>query len=254
MTFKHLVPAAALAAVLLTVSPALAQQGPVAETPSPAVDEQAAAVMTALTERFGAMLSDMGLEAPGVSLGLTPEMVAAAFPSSVGGEGGDVRFGFEFKVVNEANATAPPPNPEDFVVLTDAQGCTPAGRGEVLSFRTMARENAVGHQCAVVMEDGRGLWAFSSRSLAVAGDVSVAFIYYLYVQADGRPQLAREIGGTAREGLIRLSSALADRTLAAVAVGQPQTIEDPAERARRLSQVLQRMAEAAAATPPAATE
>lgn len=259
MTLKRFVAPAGLAAVLLTASPVLAQTGPAPDpapaTSSPAAMEQAVRVVTAMTAKFNGMLSDLGLEAPGVSLGVSPEMAAAAFPKSAPGDVGDVGFGFNFKVRDEATATAPLENPDELVLLTDAQGCTPAQGGEIASFRTMALENAAGHQCAVVMQDGLGFWGFSARSVAIAGDVSVVFIYYLTVQMDGRPERARELGETAREGAIRLSAALADQTLAAVAVGEHRGAQDPAEQARRLGRLMERTAEAAVAgAQPPATE
>lgn len=202
--------------------------------------EQAAALMASVTEQFGVALQEMGLEADGVRLNLAPEVMASSIPSGfVDGDVGELQMEVAFQVRNEATATEPPENPEDFVLVTDSQGCVPAGMGEVAYFRTMTLQQAIGHQCVVVVQDGQGVWGLRGRSLAMAGDLRVLFIYHLSVRIDGRPERARELGETARDGVVRVSTTLADYTLAATALGQHRPIEDPVEAARMLGDMLE---------------
>jgi hypothetical protein len=256
---------AALAAssIALASLPAFAQTAPApdpAQDAGPAIAPDTAAwasnLMASVTNEFDAMMEELGLVSPGVEMGLTPEMMAAALPQ--GGtpdDVGDLHLSTYFYFRDERTATAPPENPHDYVLATEPQGCLPAGIGEVVYFRTMALDGAVGHLCVVTVEDGAGLWGLRGRGLAVAGDLSVLVTYDMAVQMDGRPERARALGETAQEGAIQVSTVLADYTLVAAAVGQSRTTNDPVELARRVGRLLEQItAVVVTHLPPAATE
>lgn len=253
---------AALAASFIALAPlsAFAQETPAAQDASgvlaPDTVEWASNLVASMTNEFDVMMEDLGLQSPGVELGLTPEMVAASFPT--GGTPDDVGFlhvDASFKFQGESTDAEPPDNPQEYVLVTEPQGCLPAGVGEVIHFRTMTVDGAAGHLCVVTVEDGAGLWGLRGRGLAVAGDFRVLVTYDMAIQMDGRPERARELGKTAQEGAIRVSTVLADYTLAATAVGQNRSTDDPVEMARRLGDALERMvAVAVPYLPPPATE
>lgn len=256
---------AALAASFIALAPlpALAQTAP---EPEPARDagpattpdtiQWASNVMASVTNEFDAMMEGIGLVSSGVELGLTPEMVAASLPT--GGtpdDVGDLHLSTYFQFRDERTATAPPENPQDYVLVTEPQGCLPAGTGEVIYFRTMALEGAAGHLCVVIAEDGAGLWGLRGRSVAVAGDLRLLLTYDMAIQMDGHPERARELGRTTQEGAIQVSTVLADYTLAVAAVGQGQTTNDPVEQARRMGRLLEQISTVVVThIPPSTTE
>lgn len=257
---------AALAAsfVALAAFPASAQETPASapdssEAPretlngvSPETLAWASNFVASTANQIDLMMEELGLDSPGVELALTPEMVAASIPTSgASDDAGFLRMEADFEVRDERTATSPPERPFNYVLATEAQECLqPGGSGEIVHFRALALDQAKGHLCVVAVEDGAGLWALWGRGLAVAGDLKLLANYYLVIEITGQPERAREIGRTAQEGMVRVSSVLADYTLAAASVGQNRPTDDPVELARRMGDVLERMTAAAVANLP----
>lgn len=251
--------AALVAAGLLVLTPAVAlAQAPAQDAPPPAeaAREQGIALLTRIGDQFNGMMRDMGLEGPEIALTLTPEMVAAAIPysDSVDDAGRiDISVDFDFR---ELSAEDPPENPQDYVVFETVDECRP-NVGQVAYFRTLALDDVVGHQCVVTVEDGAGVWGVRALSVAARGDFRLRSRYAMAVVIEGRPERAREVGESALDGVIGVSTSLADYTTAAAAVSRYGATDDPVEIARRFGRLLERAAALAAGDPsrrPAPTE